>query len=158
MNVSRWIMVFGLLAAVILPAVSDEPVELTYVGAERCKMCHARQYQTWSQTPMSKAWDRVKDAPDVEKCLPCHTTGYGQPGGFVSLEATPNLTNVQCEACHGPASRHMATPMTDRPARRAAINIGPPDPRDGCRRCHNPHVLNPAAAARGDTEAAAQRP
>lgn len=45
--------------------------------------------------------DPKKDYTHDATCLPCHTTGYGQPGGFVSIEKTPQLAGVQCEMCHG---------------------------------------------------------
>ena len=43
-------------------------------------------------------------------CLSCHTVGYGLPTGFVSQSKTPQLANVQCENCHGPAANHQANP------------------------------------------------
>lgn len=118
-----------------------------YVGADKCKMCHMDRFKTWSTTGMSKAWDRIKDATDKEKCLACHTTGYGRPGGFRSVEATPNLTSVQCEVCHGPGGAHVALPISQKdPAiRRSTINKFIQD----CRACHSPHVPDKAAAARG---------
>ena len=51
--------------------------------------------------------DPQKDYTHDEKCLGCHTTGYGKPGGFVSLEKTPDLVGVQCESCHGPGSEYL---------------------------------------------------
>lgn len=45
-----------------------------------------------------------KDYTKEPKCLKCHVTGYGKPGGFISLEQTPGMANVQCEMCHGPGS------------------------------------------------------
>lgn len=132
------------------PATGEEtPATGPYVGAERCKMCHRREFESWQATGMATTWNRVKDAPDVEKCLPCHTTGYGRPGGFTSLEATPHLVGVQCESCHGPGQAHMATPMADKEARRASISLNAEDGAPDCRGCHNPHVRDKAAAARG---------
>ncbi len=130
------------------PAAGAAP---TYVGAEKCKMCHMREYRSWSATGKAKAWDMIKDAPDREKCLPCHTTGFGRPGGFTTFEATPHLAGVQCEVCHGPGSAHTALPMSERdPAkRRETINRQIQD----CRVCHNPHIPDKAAALRGDTSA-----
>jgi hypothetical protein len=95
-----------------------------YVGAKKCKACHLKQFQTWEQTRMAKSFellragaaadaktkaklDPKRDYTHDEKCLGCHTTGYGKPGGFVSLEKTPELLGVQCESCHGPGSEYL---------------------------------------------------
>jgi hypothetical protein len=83
----------------------------TYIGVDKCKNCHAKEYKDYEARKFSKAWNvlvmRGKDK-DPE-CLKCHATGYGQ-GGFVSEEATPHLKYKQCEACHGPGSLHAANP------------------------------------------------
>jgi hypothetical protein len=96
----------------------------SYVGAKKCRMCHLKQFQTWEQTKMAKSFellragvaaeaktkanlDSQKDYTHDEKCLGCHTTGYGKPGGFVSVEKTPELVGVQCESCHGPGSEYL---------------------------------------------------
>jgi formate-dependent nitrite reductase cytochrome c552 subunit len=109
---------FALVAAL---SVGDMP---SYVGAKKCKMCHSKQYKSWEQTKMAQTFavlkpgvraeekkkanfDPQKDYTSDRRCLPCHTTGYGRPGGFVSLGETPHLAGVQCEACHGPASEYL---------------------------------------------------
>lgn len=51
--------------------------------------------------------DPDKDYTNDPNCVGCHTTGYGQPGGFVSLAKTPTLVGIQCEACHGPGGGYM---------------------------------------------------
>lgn len=90
-----------------------------YIGAAKCKACHMKQYTAWKKTKMFASFenlkpgvkaeaktkaklDPTKDYTTDEKCLKCHTTGYGKPGGFKSIAETPDLINVQCEACHGP--------------------------------------------------------
>lgn len=99
--------------------------DLSFVGAKKCKMCHLQQFKTWEATPMARSFELLRPGvrtdekkaagldPDADytadpKCLPCHTTGYGKAGGFVSLAATPDLVGVQCESCHGPGSAYLA--------------------------------------------------
>jgi len=101
----------------------NNSLSYSYVGTKNCKKCHIKQYKSWIETKMAKAFDLLKpgersDAKkkaglDPEKdytkdseCLPCHTTGYGKPGGFVSLEETPELAGVSCEMCHGAGSEY----------------------------------------------------
>ncbi|PIU48311.1 MAG: hypothetical protein COS94_02730 [Candidatus Hydrogenedentes bacterium CG07_land_8_20_14_0_80_42_17] len=132
------------------PSIADETSnsnsKLKYVGAEKCKMCHIKQYKSLAETGMSKTWDRIKDAEGKDKCYACHTTGFGQPGGFTSFEATPNLVGVQCEACHGAGSAHLAVPMSGKEAGRATIQRKV----TSCVNCHNPHVPDKAAAVRNE--------
>lgn len=148
-------VIAGFVVLGTLPSASEEAARPTYVGAQRCKMCHMPQFRAWEATPKAKAWDRIKDAEDKQLCYSCHTTGFGQPGGFTSFEATPNLVSVGCESCHGPGSAHVALPASNRePAARAAtINKFITD----CRSCHNPHVTDTAKAARDAAAAAAAR-
>ena len=95
-----------------------------YVGAKTCKKCHYAQHRSWQQSRMARAFESLEPGtattakrkagldPDRDyttdpECLRCHTTGYGQPGGFVSLEETPELAGVGCEACHGPGTEFL---------------------------------------------------
>lgn len=80
-----------------------------YVGAETCKGCHAGAYEKWKTSNHSMAYDRLKSQGRMSaSCLPCHVVGLHQ-GGFVDEETTPNLTNIQCENCHGPGSHHVGS-------------------------------------------------
>ena len=68
----------------------------TYVGAEKCKMCHKVEYNSWMETTHAKATEAAKASTDRTfgpDCLKCHATN--------SDEA---MAGVQCEACHGPGS------------------------------------------------------
>lgn len=118
---TRIAMALALLFASAGLALSDSP---SFVGAKKCRACHLKQFQTWEQTRMAKSFellkagahadaktkmkvDPQKDYTHDEKCLPCHTTGYGKPGGFVSVEKTPELVGVQCESCHGAGGEYL---------------------------------------------------
>lgn len=109
----------------------------TYVGAKKCKMCHFKQYKSWEKMKHFKSFEALSAADKgKEECVKCHVTGYGKPGGFKSLEKTPNMTEVQCEVCHGPGSEHLAVKMTDKAKKKATING---NPGAVCVKCHNPH-------------------
>jgi predicted CXXCH cytochrome family protein len=43
----------------------------------------------------------------------CHSTGFGQPGGFGELTAANvgRFKAVQCESCHGPMGGHPGNPV-----------------------------------------------
>ena len=109
------VAVLGLLGAAV-PARAAEGH--AFVGANKCKMCHINEAKSWSQTKMANAFELLKPGVNAEAkkkagldsakdytkdvtCLPCHTTGYGKPGGFVDFATTPNLAGVGCEMCHG---------------------------------------------------------
>lgn len=108
-----------------------------YVGdnAVKCAMCHKAQVDAWKKWPMAKAWDKLQDCKDKkDSCIPCHVTGFGKPGGFVSFEKTPKLVNVQCESCHGPAQEHMKVPLADKEKKKSTMS----KPTEAtCTACHN---------------------
>jgi hypothetical protein len=84
------------LAVVALAAVNVQAGDHAYVGAEKCKMCHKVEYNSWLETTHAKATDAAKASTDPAfeaKCLACHATN--------SDEA---MAGVQCEACHGPGA------------------------------------------------------
>lgn len=113
----------------------DKP---SYVGDKTCQKCHFQQHKSWKKTGMAKAMkvlmptteaedkglfdrktaaklDPAKDYTGDASCLKCHTTGYGQPGGYpvdpkkdeASQKLAALMGNVSCEACHGPGSLYV---------------------------------------------------
>ena len=99
-------------------------VDAQYLGVSRCRPCHLPQAKSWQETKMAKAFELLRPGVAAESkrahkldpnkdythdaaCLPCHVTGYGKPGGFESIEKTPGLAGVQCEACHGPGAGYL---------------------------------------------------
>lgn len=97
------------------PAIAQEPLkplaqppeDQTYVGSKNCSSCHFDQYLVWRQTKHAKAFDILpaKYRTDAS-CLKCHTTGHGEPTGYKDA-STAALAGTSCEACHGPASKHV---------------------------------------------------
>ncbi|OGQ94237.1 MAG: cytochrome C [Deltaproteobacteria bacterium RIFOXYD12_FULL_57_12] len=87
-----------------------------YVGSAACMDCHADEYLSFmTYAKKSRSFESIEKlkkgltAEEIAKCYFCHTTGYGKPGGFVSVEETPHLQNAGCEVCHGPGLLHART-------------------------------------------------
>lgn len=97
-------------------ALGQEP---TYVTTRKCSPCHRKQFKSWQETKMAKAFDLLKpEEQGKPECLICHATGYGKEGGFKDLEETPTMVGAQCEACHGPGSLYFRV-MKDKEKRTA---------------------------------------
>lgn len=130
-----------------------------YLGAARCKACHLVQSKSWEQTGMAKSFevlkpgaaakaktsrklDPKKDYTRDAACISCHVTGFGKPGGFVSIEKTPLLAGVQCETCHGPGGGYLKPnlmSLQNKEYKRAELlAAGLTAPEDKiCITCHN---------------------
>lgn len=85
-----------------------------YVGSDKCGECHDQEFRAFqAYARMGRSFEGVEKMKDVldpeelKQCYACHTTGYGEPGGFQSEQATPQLRNVGCETCHGAGSAHI---------------------------------------------------
>jgi hypothetical protein len=115
----RHCSVLALIALVLIflgPAMgqgNEENGPKVYVGSMACKECHPQEYENFmTYAKKSTSFQSIERqmrhlTPDeIKQCYPCHTTGYGYPGGFVSLEETPHLKNAGCEVCHGPGAQH----------------------------------------------------
>ena len=109
--------------------------EKTYVGEEVCGTCHLEEYENFTRyAKKAHSFDKIQvlrgelTESEYQGCLNCHTTGYGQSGGFVDEKTTPDLRNPGCEVCHGPGSVHVET--MDK-ADITTLDI------EGCEKCHN---------------------
>lgn len=143
-------MVFMGITGLVIAQDAPAPAEATYLGADKCKMCHMKQHTTYMKMKHVKAIESLSaEEQKKAECVKCHVTGYGKTGGFESLEKTPKMAGVQCEACHGAGSLHMKAPMADK---KKTINGKGID----CRECHSPHidVDRKKGAAEAKTEAA----
>jgi 2',3'-cyclic-nucleotide 2'-phosphodiesterase (5'-nucleotidase family) len=88
-----------------------------FLGSEVCMRCHVAEGEQWQTTSHSVAWQTLinvkKDAtPD---CVGCHVVGFRKPTGFETSTATPHLSNVQCENCHGIGTQHEALAANPKP-------------------------------------------
>lgn len=87
------------------PPEGDLPGD--YVGEKTCRKCHFKEWKVWKDTGHAKGFTVLPDKYKTDaSCLKCHATGHGQPGGFESMEKTPEHGAVACEGCHGPGKPH----------------------------------------------------
>ena len=108
-----------------------------YLGNAACDQCHSDESTFWQGTGHATAYATLSDEFKEFNldCVGCHVTGYNRPGGS-TVTHVEDLKNVQCEACHGPGSRHVETAGNT-----ALITLTPPDAT--CRACHHPpHVAD----------------
>lgn len=126
-----------------------------FSGGEACAACHEEAVAVWRATPHARAWEtlvKVDKTFDAE-CVSCHVTGWLAPGG-VNLANLKGMTDVQCEACHGPSALHVDSGGEESLTRRTS-------PAEVCTTCHNkfhspkfdyatylPKVLGPGHQAR----------
>jgi cytochrome c554/c'-like protein len=100
-------------------------------AAAACATCHPAAVEQWRTTAHARAYQTLAKAGrqhDLD-CIACHVTGWKEPGGPCSVAGDAGRRDVQCEACHGPASRHALDPP-------GHIERVPPEER--CRVCHTP--------------------
>jgi|GEM_PF-885748 len=84
----------------------------TYATSAKCADCHSEISAIYADSRHAHAMatlEKTHQEFDPE-CIRCHTTGSMTRGGFTNAKDTPELGNVQCEACHGPAADHVAAP------------------------------------------------
>jgi hypothetical protein len=115
----RFMVVFWFASVMIIPPFTFAQTTTRaakYVGSEACKKCHENEYKNFAtyakKSTSFRSIERVKKGlteEEIKGCYFCHTTGYGKPGGFVSIEKTPHLKNAGCEVCHGPGEFHIKT-------------------------------------------------
>lgn len=160
----RYWLLRGTLAATLLFGVPESTAEgnpdFAFIGNKGCRKCHLKQHRSWLETKMARSFELLRPgerAAEKEKagldpaadyttdaeCLPCHTTGYGQPGGFVSETETPELAGVGCEACHGAGGEYTTTQymsLKNKEYKRSEVvgaGLTYPIDVETCAGCHN---------------------
>lgn len=132
-----WIalIAIGLLASAF--HAGAEKRNAAYVGAETCRGCHDAQYGSFmANSKKARSFGSIQKMQkkltpsEFRDCFKCHTTGYGEPGGFTSAEETPGLKNPGCEVCHGPGSLHAESGDPADLSVKVSLQV--------CGKCHNP--------------------
>lgn len=100
-----------------------------YLGVGTCQSCHAEAFEVYTHTQHAHAYQTLAGqfVHRDTNCVGCHVTGWQQEGGFSGVRyrgSRVDLSDVQCEACHGPGYMH----SRDGSYARAAV--------ESCTRCH----------------------
>ena len=129
---------FGITLAVVLFLVvtgwgtgTRSEILGDYLGYTACIDCHPDIVEQWKKTPHGNAFENLK-TQGVEKqnnpnCFRCHVVAYNEDGGYIDMDLTPELKDVQCEACHGPGKKHVETQSAE-DIKKATEDV--------CRKCH----------------------
>jgi uncharacterized paraquat-inducible protein A len=124
----RTVVLVAVAVAVLALGASLASAAPTYIGAQKCKMCHRIQYESWLQTKHAKATDDAK-ASTTRKfeaaCLTCHATNKDEA-----------MAGVQCEACHGPGSEYKTISVMKDLAKAKAAGLVLPT-QETCNGCHD---------------------
>ena len=181
-------LVVALAAATVSAGDTPAPAgdKAKYVGDETCKKCHSAEHKSWKKTAMAKSMktlaptteaddkalfdrktaaklDPAKDYSTDEKCLKCHTTGYGETGGYpvdpkkdeAAGKAAAAMGSVSCEACHGAGSLYVKHKTEEVEKNKDAkftweqlgkFGMVKPD-EASCSKCHNKDNPAPPAEA-----------
>lgn len=98
-----------------------------------CAGCHYDAVRQFDMTRHAHSYDVLAAAQKSgdPECLRCHTTAFGQDGGFTTLTATPQFRHIGCISCHtslaqADLKRHAARAL---PRTRVAEAV--------CRTCHD---------------------
>jgi hypothetical protein len=138
---------------------ADDLESPAFLGVDKCKMCHMAQFKSWAETKHATAMATLEGADaevtaamakklgievegaanEADGCLTCHVTGLKLEGGYPQADAkkTAPVSNVSCEACHGPGGVHMKAAKAEK---KATINDNVTEVM--CKGCHTP-VMSP---------------
>jgi hypothetical protein len=108
-----------------LEKMEKQRLESAFVGNGVCAGCHTEIVTILQKSRHAHAFATLeKEGKHFDpECLACHVVGlkpwkapenaseadkkFEDSIGFMSLQITPHLKDVQCENCHGPARAHL---------------------------------------------------
>ena len=117
-----------------------------FVGSEACRSCHFLQYELWAQSRHASALESLRQRSEEwnPECQRCHTTGFGQGGGFP--EGGEALASVGFESGHGPGASHVRETAPGGPGPSGGMILALGDKCDSCvllricGSCHDPET------------------
>lgn len=124
----RTVLVVAVAVAILGLGALAASAAPTYIGAEKCKMCHKVQYESWAQTKHAKATESAKASKEWKfetACLTCHATNKDEA-----------MAGVQCEACHGAGSEYKTLSVMKDVAKAKAAGLMIPA-QETCNGCHD---------------------
>jgi hypothetical protein len=147
----------GLIAMTTFTASAAEEMH-TYIGVDKCKICHkseaaGQQYVIWSQSAHAKAYETlasddakkiakekgIEDPQKAAECLQCHVTAYGVDAKYLG-EKYAMTDGVECESCHGPGSDYykisVMKAIASGETKPETVGLVMPDAKV-CTTCHN---------------------
>lgn len=105
---------------------SCKRTEQTFVGAHRCKGCHAKAYTKWKSSAHAKAFQLLPaNKRNDPACLRCHSTG-----------SSAHLQGVQCESCHGGGKHYIQPEVMVDPLLARTVGLKVIKGAAGCVHCH----------------------
>jgi hypothetical protein len=125
------LLTLGVAAVAVLSpsSTATRVVEHDFVGAERCKSCHAAEFAAWESSPHARALQSLPPADQKNpRCLACHTT--------VPDDVQVALAGVQCESCHGPGRLYSPPWVMRDPVLSRQLNLVAKVDAAVCARCH----------------------
>lgn len=125
------------VVGIAVAVAAQEDSGPVYASTATCVSCHMHQFATWAYSKHKNALQSLveRGESDDPECLECHSTGFGEPGGFGELSKfnLSRLGSVQCEACHGPLKGHpedaniVISPVTESTCTRCHDEANSPD-------------------------------
>lgn len=122
----------------------------TFVGAEKCGVCHTKSFAKWSTTGHATAFESIRKGrrgiPRIHdpECLSCHVTGWHPQqvlrydSGYISEKMSAHLLGNQCENCHGPGSKHIELINSGEiEAARKLVKVTLKQAQTSCYECHD---------------------
>ena len=122
-------------ANTVVTIPQTDPQAATYAGVQTCVTCHAEAVNHWQTSEHAHAYATLqeRDKEFDRSCVSCHVTGFEQTSGSL-INNLNGMENVQCEACHQQASRHIVAPMT---TVNTEYGVRTNVPAAVCESCHN---------------------